>query len=49
MGEVTGLVTALSGKANVSHWHQIGNVLGLQDTLSAKGNVGDFNAPAGVI
>lgn len=35
--DVTGLDTALAGKANTSHTHTIGNVTGLQAALDAKG------------
>lgn len=37
--DVTGLVTALAGKAATSHAHSIGNVTGLQTALDAKSTV----------
>lgn len=36
IAEITGLTTALSGKAPAAHTHTIANVTGLQDALDAK-------------
>jgi hypothetical protein len=42
-GDVTGLVTALSGKAAVSHSHAIADVSGLQTALDGKASMNAAN------
>lgn len=39
IGNIAGLQTELSGKADVGHTHSISNVIGLQDALDGKADM----------